>query len=43
MTGDVANVRAAVAAGAAVAAAEGILVSQIVIPAPRRELFQDWI
>ncbi len=43
MTGDVANVRAGVEAGASVAAQEGILVSQIVIAAPRRELFQDWV
>lgn len=43
MTGEVADVRAAVEAGAAVAAAEGILVSKVVIPAPSPELFHDWI
>lgn len=43
MTGDVANVQAGVDSGAAVAAAEGMLVSKIVIPAPRQELFAEWI
>jgi microcompartment protein CcmL/EutN len=43
MTGDVADVRAAVDGGAAVAAADGILVSKVVIPAPSPELFHDWI
>ncbi len=43
LTGDVASVNAAVQAGAEVAASEGILVSKIVIPAPRGELFQEWI
>jgi microcompartment protein CcmL/EutN len=43
MTGDVAAVEAAVEAGAAVAAADGILVSKIVIPAPRRELLEEFI
>jgi len=43
LTGDVASVEAAVEAGAAVAAADGILVSKIVIPGPRRELLNDFI
>jgi microcompartment protein CcmL/EutN len=42
-TGDVASVEAGVAAGSAVAATEGILVSRIVIPSPRRELFREFI
>ena len=43
MTGDVASVEAAVSAGAAVAAEEGILVGRAVIAAPRRELFREWV
>ena len=43
MTGDVAAVEAAVEAGAAVAAADGILVSKEVIRAPRRELLEEFI
>ena len=43
MTGDVASVEAAVAAGAAVASDEGILVGKAVIPAPSRELFAEYI
>jgi len=43
MTGDVAAVQAAVEAGAAVASADGILVSKQVIPAPRRELLEEFI
>jgi microcompartment protein CcmL/EutN len=43
MTGDVAAVEAAVEAGAAVAAADGILVSKAVIRAPRRELLEEFI
>ena len=43
MTGDVASVQAAVDAGAQLAAEDGILVSQVVIPAPRRELFDERI
>jgi microcompartment protein CcmL/EutN len=43
MTGDVAAVEAAVEAGAAVAAADGILVSKQVIPGPRRELLEEFI
>jgi len=43
LTGDVASVEAAVAAGAAVAADEGILVAKTVIPAPARELFTELI
>jgi len=43
MTGSVADVTAAVAAGAAVARERGLLVSQVVIPRPQRELFSDYI
>ena len=43
MTGDISSVEAAVAAAAAVAGAEGMLVSAIVIPSPRRELFREYI
>ena len=43
MTGDVASVEAAVAAGAAVAADEGILVGKAVIPAPAKELFRELV
>ena len=43
MTGDVASVEAAVAAGAKVAADEGTLVARVVIPRPAPELFRDWI
>lgn len=43
VTGDVDAVRAAVRIGAEVASARGLLVSQIVIPAPRRELFREYI
>jgi microcompartment protein CcmL/EutN len=43
LTGDVASVEAAVAAGSKAASDEGMLVSRIVIPAPRRELFGEFI
>jgi len=43
LTGDVASVEAAVAAGCEVAAAEGILVGRAVIAAPRRELFRELV
>jgi microcompartment protein CcmL/EutN len=43
LTGDVASVEAAVAAGAAVAAEEGILVGTAVIPAPSPELFRELV
>jgi microcompartment protein CcmL/EutN len=43
MTGDVASVEAAVAAGSSVAADEGILVGRAVIAAPSRELFRDFL
>ncbi len=43
MTGDVASVQAAVDAGSAAAGREGMLVSRGVIPAPRRELFRDYV
>lgn len=43
MVGEVAAVEAAVEAGAAVAAAEGILVSKVVIPGPRRELLSEFL
>ncbi len=42
-TGDVSSVEAAVQAGAAAAAAEGMLVSRVVIPRPRTELFREFI
>jgi microcompartment protein CcmL/EutN len=43
MTGDIASVEAAVAAGAEIASREGILVGKAVIPAPARELFREFI
>jgi microcompartment protein CcmL/EutN len=43
MTGDVGSVEAAVAAGAAIAAEEGILVARSVIARPRKELFREWV
>jgi microcompartment protein CcmL/EutN len=43
MTGDVSSVEAAVAVGSRVAAEEGMLVGRAVIPAPRKELFRDWV
>ena len=43
MTGDVSSIRAGVDAAAAVAKQRGVLVSQVVIPAPRRELFGEFI
>jgi len=43
MTGEVAAVQAAVAAGVEVASQAGILVSKCVIPAPRPELFSDFV
>lgn len=43
MSGDVASVHAAVEAGAAVAAQDGILVGKVVIPGPRPELFSDFV
>ena len=42
-TGDVAAVEAAVEAGARIAAEDGILVGKVVIPAPREELFREYI
>ena len=42
-TGDVAAVQAAVEAGAQKAAEDGILVNKVVIPAPRPELFREYI
>ncbi len=42
-TGDVAAVEAAVEAGARIAARDGILVNKVVIPAPRPELFGEYI
>ena len=41
MTGSVADVRAGVQAGAAVVRERGLLVSEVVIPRPSRELFGD--
>lgn len=43
MAGDVASVQAAVAAGSAVAAEDGMLVGRGVIPAPSAELFRDFL
>lgn len=43
LTGDVSSTRAAVNAGAEAAARRGVLVSRVVIPAPRPELFQEYI
>ena len=43
LTGDVASVEAAVAAGAAIASEEGILVGKALIPAPTKELFREWV
>lgn len=43
MTGSVADVTAAVEAGAAIARERGLLVSQVVIPRPQKELFSDYI
>ena len=42
MTGDIASIEAAVAAGAAVASDEGILVGKAVIPGPAKELFREF-
>ncbi|MBX2992498.1 MAG: BMC domain-containing protein [Bacteroidetes bacterium] len=41
MTGDVAAVRSAVDAGAAVVAEKGLLVNKVVIPSPRKELLSE--
>ncbi|HOG28006.1 MAG TPA: BMC domain-containing protein, partial [Vicinamibacterales bacterium] len=43
LTGDIASVEAAVAAGAAVASGEGILVGKAVIPGPAKELFREFM
>jgi microcompartment protein CcmL/EutN len=43
MTGDIASVEAGVAAGAAVASDEGILVGKAVIPGPAKELFREFM
>lgn len=43
MTGSVADVRAAVDAGAAVVAAKGLLTNKVVIPRPRPELLREMI
>lgn len=43
MTGSVADVRAGVEAGAEEARTRGLLVSEIVIPRPSRELFGDYL
>ena len=43
MTGTVANVRAGVAAAAAAARSRGLLVSELVIPRPSKELFGDYL
>jgi len=43
MTGTVSDVKAGVEAGATSATEKGLLVSKVVIPRPRRELFQEYI
>lgn len=43
ITGDVASIRAGVNAAAEIAKQRGVLVSQVVIPAPRKELFDEYI
>lgn len=43
LTGNVAAVEAAVAAGAAIVAAKGLLVNKVVIPSPRPELLNEMI
>jgi microcompartment protein CcmL/EutN len=43
MTGEVSAVRAAVDAGAAIVAEKGLLVNKVVIPAPSKELYQNYI
>lgn len=43
MTGSVANVTAAVEAGAAVVAAKGLLTNKVVIPRPRPELLKEMV
>jgi microcompartment protein CcmL/EutN len=43
LTGDVASVEAAVAAGSKVAGMDGILVDRAVIPAPSKELFKEFV
>lgn len=43
MTGNVASVEAAVAAGAALIARRGLLVNKVVIPAPVREIFGETV
>ena len=43
ITGDVSSIRAGVDAAAEVAKQRGVLVSQVVIPAPRQELFAEYI
>ena len=43
LTGDISDVQAAVSAGAAEARERGLLVSEIVIPRPSRELFSEYL
>lgn len=43
LTGQVSAVRAAVDAGAALVAEKGLLVNKVVIPAPSKELYQNYI
>lgn len=43
LTGDIASVEAAVAAGSQVAAEDGILVGRAVIAAPTKELFREFV
>ncbi len=43
LTGDVSSVRAAIDAASQIAIEQGVLVSQVVIPNPRSELFHEYI
>ena len=43
VTGDVAAVKSAVDAGAAVVSEKGLLVNKVVIPAPSEQLYRDFI
>ena len=43
MTGEISDVQAAVSAGAAEARERGLLVSEVVIPRPRQELFSEYL
>lgn len=43
MTGDLSSVRASIEVGTETAGARGMVVSSVVIPSPRKELFQEYI